>query len=130
MQAAALLAVMKVPEAQAEQPRSATAVPGELTKVPATQARLAMQAVAGLPSASQVSPTHGEAPVLPPAQCSPALHFKHTRSDDEVAEAICRVPAGQSVAARQVDSLGPCVYVPEGQLAQFRSDMGVGAEAA
>jgi hypothetical protein len=48
-------------------------------------------------------------------------------SDDDVAEAICLVPAGQSVALRQNDSLDPVVRVPEAQGAHRRSDTAEGA---
>jgi hypothetical protein len=125
MHALALLVMLKVPDAQVEQTRSAVEPPCEETKVPAAQMRLVAQAVAGLPSSSQVSPVQAAAGIFPPGQYCPALHFEHTGSDDTVAAEVCWVPAGQSVAARHIDSFEPVVCVPLGHSAHVRSDMAV-----
>lgn len=94
---------LKVPEEQGEHVRLVSADPEETTKDPAGQIRLATQSVAGLPSSSHVSPPHATAGELPPAQYSPLPHAEQMASDDDVAEAICFVPAWQPVAVRQID---------------------------
>lgn len=117
---------LKVPEVQGEHTRLVSADPEETTKVPAGQIRLATQSVAGLPSSSHVAPPHATAEVLPPAQYSPLPHAEQMASDEDVAEAICFVPAWQSVAVRQNDSFEPVVRVPGAQVAHIRSDAAEG----
>ena len=95
--------------------------------MPCGQLPLATQAVAGLPSWSHLSPLHATGGALAPAQYCPAVHTEQIGSDVAVAGAVSNVPAGQSVAVTQEDSLGPLVCVPRAQTAQLRSDAADGA---
>jgi len=122
--------MLYVPEEHGEQPRSVVDEPDDEMKVPAGQAFLGTQAVAGFPSLSHVFSLHVKAGVSPPGQYCPALHFEQTGSDDDVLEVVCCVPAGHSESARQMDSFDPDVRVPTGQIAQLRSDAEVGETMA
>ena len=95
--------VLKLPEVHDTQIRSVVADPGLSTLAPALHTVLPTQAVAGLPSLSQLSSTHGAAGARWPAQYSPALQGAHTGAEVEVAALVCTVPAAQSPTARQVD---------------------------
>ena len=68
VQLLAFVPVLNLPEAQLEQVRLVVAAPADEMYWPALQVVLSTQAVAGLPSWSQVPAAHGAAAAVPPAQ--------------------------------------------------------------
>ena len=64
---------------------------------------LATQAVAGLASLSHLSAGQATAAAVPPAQNWPAAQGVRAGADDGLGDEACTVPAGQAVAARQMD---------------------------
>ena len=76
---------------------------------PAAQSVRVAQAVAGLPSWSQVLPPQGAAGVVSPAQYSPGLHVAHTGAVVLVPATLCTVPAAHMPCARHIERLSMAV---------------------
>lgn len=77
--------------------------------------------MAGLPSLSQVSPSHATVGAVPPAQNWPAPHCLQTGALVSVPAAICTVPAAHALAERHADWFATFVLLPAGQAAHTRS---------
>jgi hypothetical protein len=78
VQEAAFAVALKVPASHAWHVRSVVAVACARTRVPGAHTLTPAQAVAGLPSLSQVPSPHVVAGLVPPAQYWPARHASHT----------------------------------------------------
>jgi hypothetical protein len=108
----AFVVVLKVPPVHVAHVRFVTALPSAATDWPAVQSVHATQAVAELPSWSQVCPVQATFGISPPAQYVPASHGEQEAGDVGVAGAICSVPAAHAPTGWQLGSLGNEVYVP------------------
>jgi hypothetical protein len=126
VQEAALAAVLKVPSSHAWQVRSVVAVASAKTRVPGAQTLTPAQAVAGLPSSSQVPSPHAVAGLVPPAQYCPAMQGSHRVALVEVPAAVCTVPAAQLPWSRHCDWLLPLEYCPSGHAVHTRSTVADG----
>jgi hypothetical protein len=111
---------------QAVQLRSAMADPSLATYVPAMQVDIATQAVAGLPSWSQVPGSHGACGLAPPAQYSPALQAEQTVAEIAVPAVTCTMPAAQLPCGTQLDWLSPLENWPGAQVVHSRSAVAEG----
>jgi hypothetical protein len=87
--------MLNVPAAQTVHTRSVVAVLSADTKVPGAHTLTAAQAVAGLPSWSQVPEAQVVCGLVPPAQNWPATHGSQTAALVAVPGAVCTVPAAQ-----------------------------------
>ena len=95
VQEAALALELKVPASHTWHVRSLVAVASARTRVPGGHTLTEAQAVAGLPSLSQVPSPQAVAGLVPPAQYWPAAQAWHTAALVEVPAAVCSVPAAQ-----------------------------------
>ena len=102
-QEAALALVLKVPASHAWHVRSVVAVASARTWLPGAHTLTEAQAVAGLPSLSQVPSPQAVAGLVPPAQYWPATQAWHTAALVDVPAAVCTVPAAQLPWSRHCD---------------------------
>ncbi len=108
-QETAFCCVENRPLAQAVQLRSEVVVPSVPTNCPATQAVFGAQAVAALPSWSQVPVAQTDLGAVPPGQWLPASQLSQVGGEVGVPGVVCTVPASQAPLGRQVASLMPVV---------------------
>ena len=127
MQLAAFAVVLNVPLAHDVHVRSLVGVPPAPIDCPGEQLVHGMHAVAELPSWSHVPVAHAVFGASLPAQYVPASHGAQTAGENNVAGAVCTVPAAHTPAGRQLVSLGDDVYVPDAHAVHWRSDTALGA---
>jgi hypothetical protein len=117
----AFVVFAQVPQEQPEQVRSVVASPSLAMKSPAMQSVLSMQAVAALPSSSNVPGAQATWGLVSPAQKVPASQGTQVAGVLEVAGDVCRVPAGQASGSRQTEAFVVVLMSPLGHAAHTRS---------